>query len=136
MGSSRGSGRLSMPSCPEFPGPCRMLAGCGATFSRDLLPPVLPGGCQDGDERCEMVPGRRPVIEAVLAAEAESAPGVEVRRGTSVTGLVTGASALSGVPHVTGVRTKAGELILADLVVDTSGRRSALPDWLEDIGAR
>jgi hypothetical protein len=43
---------------------------------------------------------------------------------------------LPGVPHVTGVRTKTGESISADLVVDTSGRRSALPDWLEDIGAR
>ena len=62
--------------------------------------------------------------------------GVEVRRGTAVTGLIGGASASAGVPHVTGVRTKAGEVIMADLVVDMSGRRSALPDWLEDIGAR
>jgi 2-polyprenyl-6-methoxyphenol hydroxylase-like FAD-dependent oxidoreductase len=37
---------------------------------------------------------------------------------------------------VTGARTKAGEVIPADLVVDMSGRRSALPDWLEAIGAR
>jgi 2-polyprenyl-6-methoxyphenol hydroxylase-like FAD-dependent oxidoreductase len=37
---------------------------------------------------------------------------------------------------VTGVRTKAGDCIPADLVVDMTGRRSALPDWLEEIGAR
>jgi hypothetical protein len=42
---------------------------------------------------------------------------------------------LPGVPHVTGVRTKAGELFPADLVVDMSGRRSALPGWLQDIGS-
>jgi hypothetical protein len=34
------------------------------------------------------------------------------------------------------VRTKDGESISADLVVDMSGRRSALPAWLQDIGAR
>jgi len=123
----------------ELPGISRALQDAGGlrtNFLRDLLPAALAGGWRDGDERFEMVTGRRPMVEAVLATAAESAPGVEVRRGTSVTGLVTGASALSGVPHVTGVRTKVGELILADLVVDTSGRRSARPDWLEDVGAR
>jgi hypothetical protein len=50
--------------------------------------------------------------------------------------MVSGSSALPGVPHVTGVRTKDGESIPADLVVDMSGRRSALPDWLSEIGAR
>jgi len=34
------------------------------------------------------------------------------------------------------VRTESGEELLADLVVDTSGRRSSLPRLLEDIGAR
>jgi 2-polyprenyl-6-methoxyphenol hydroxylase-like FAD-dependent oxidoreductase len=53
-----------------------------------------------------------------------------------VAGPLTGASAQTGVPHVTGVRTRDGERIEADLVVDMSGRRSALPGWLEDIGAR
>jgi flavin-dependent dehydrogenase len=110
--------------------------GLRRNYIRDILPAALTGGWRDGDECYESVTGRRPVVEAVLAAAAESAPGVEVRRGTAVTGLVGGTSARSGVPHVTGVRTKAGESIPADLVVDTSGRRSALPDWLEDLGAR
>jgi flavin-dependent dehydrogenase len=39
------------------------------------------------------------------------------------------------VPHVTGVRTKDGELV-ADLVVDAMGRRSPAVDWLGAIGAR
>jgi 2-polyprenyl-6-methoxyphenol hydroxylase-like FAD-dependent oxidoreductase len=75
-------------------------------------------------------------VEAVLAAAAESAPGVEIRRGVAVADLVSETSALPGSPHVTGVRTKAGESIPADLVVDVTGRRSALPGWLERIGAR
>ena len=54
----------------------------------------------------------------------------------TVTGLLTGPSAASGVPHVTGVRTSGGEALAADLVIDAMGRRSALPDWLEGIGGR
>ena len=96
----------------------------------------MTGGWRDGDESYEWLTARRPVLEAVFAAQAETAKGVEVRRGTAVTGLLTGASAIPGVPHVAGVRTKAGEAIPAELVVDMSGRRSALPDWLAAIGAR
>jgi 2-polyprenyl-6-methoxyphenol hydroxylase-like FAD-dependent oxidoreductase len=40
------------------------------------------------------------------------------------------------VPHVAGVRLDSGERLDADLVVDMAGRRSALPGWLEEIGAR
>ena len=112
-------------------------AGClRLNFIRDVLPDTISGGWRDGDERYEWLTGRRPVVEAVLAAAAESAPGVEIRRGTAVAELVSETSARPGVPHVAGVRTKAGESIRADLVVDMSGRRSALPGWLEAIGAR
>ena len=112
-------------------------AGClRLNFIRDVLPDAMTGGWRDGDERYEWLTGRRPVVEAVLAAAAESAPGVEIRRGTAVAELVSETSARPGIPHVAGVRTKAGESIPADLVVDVSGRRSALPGWLEAIGAR
>jgi hypothetical protein len=75
------------------------------------------------------------VVEAVLGLAAQSTPGVTVRRGVAALGLVAGAQAIRGVAHVTGVRTAAGE-VPADLVVDASGRRSPLPDWLEEAGAR
>jgi 2-polyprenyl-6-methoxyphenol hydroxylase-like FAD-dependent oxidoreductase len=123
----------------ELPEVSKSLQDAGAlrlNFVRDVLPPQMTGGWQDGDECYEWLTGRRVLVESVLARAAESTPGIEVRRGTSVAGLTTGASALAGVPHVTGVRTKAGESIAADLVVDMSGRRSALPGWLEEIGAR
>jgi hypothetical protein len=61
---------------------------------------------------------------------------VEVRRGVAIAGLTAGPSARTGIPHVTGVRTKDGEVVTADLVVDMTGRRSALPGWLEGVGAR
>jgi flavin-dependent dehydrogenase len=40
------------------------------------------------------------------------------------------------VPHVIGVDMASGGTILADLVVDLGGRRSALPSWLAALGAR
>jgi flavin-dependent dehydrogenase len=43
--------------------------------------------------------------------------------------------AYNGTPHVGGVRTDAGELLYADLVVDATGRRSQLPRWLGHVGA-
>lgn len=121
---------------PEVARALRDAGGLRLNFVRDVLPEGMSGGWHDGDERYEWLTGRRVLVEAVLATAAESAPGVEIRRGTAVAGLMTGPSALAGVPQVTGVRTKAGEAITADLVVDMSGRRSALPGWLEEIGAR
>ena len=123
----------------ELPGVAKALQDAGAlrlNFIRDVLPATLTGGWRDGDERYEWLTGRRVLMEAVVAAIAESTPGVEVRRGTAVAGLITGACALAGVPHVTGVRTRAGESVMADLVVDMSGRRSGLPGWLQEAGAR
>jgi hypothetical protein len=110
--------------------------GLRLNFIRDVLPAQMSGGWRDGDERYEWLTGRRALVEAVLAATAETTPGVEVRRGVAVAGLTSGASAQTGVPQVTGVRIKGGESIPADLVVDMSGRRSALPGWLQDIDAR
>jgi 2-polyprenyl-6-methoxyphenol hydroxylase-like FAD-dependent oxidoreductase len=120
---------------PEVSGALRAAGALRLNVIGDA-PREMTGGWRDGDDCYELLTGRRPVVEAVIATQAAATRGVEVRRGTAVTGMVSGASALPGVPHVTGVRTKDGESIPADLVVDMSGRRSALPDWLSDIGAR
>jgi 2-polyprenyl-6-methoxyphenol hydroxylase-like FAD-dependent oxidoreductase len=123
----------------ELPGVSKALEAAGAlrlNFIRDVLPEAMTGGWRDGDERLGWITGRRPVVEAVLAAAAVATPRLEIRRGTAVTGLTSGADVLPGVPHATGVRTRAGEVIGADLVVDMTGRRSRLPDWLSEIGAR
>src|SRR5262249_34030051 len=85
-----------------------------------------------GDERFVTLTARRPTLEMAFARATEDEPGVDVRRGVAVTGLVTGKS--SGIPHVVGVRTESGEQARADLVVDAMGRRSPLPVWLRDAG--
>jgi 2-polyprenyl-6-methoxyphenol hydroxylase-like FAD-dependent oxidoreductase len=98
-------------------------------------PESITGGARPGDDRHWVLSGRRCVVERAVASVAAETPGLELRRGVAVKELVCGPDAVSGVPHVAGVRTEGGETLRADLVVDCSGRRSALPSWLQAIGA-
>ena len=108
----------------------------GTTFDPlTLLPPFIEDRApREDDERFTTVTGRRPVLEYAFATCAQRH--VDVRRGVTVSELVTGQPAAPGVPHVTGVRTSGGEHIACDLVVDAMGRRSELPRWLAALGAR
>ena len=99
-----------------------------------LMPPFIEDRTpREGDERFVTVTGRRPVIEYAVATAAQD---LDVRRGVSVTELVTGPEAAKGVPDVTGVRTSDGHELAADLIIDAMGRWSGLPGWLADLGAR
>jgi 2-polyprenyl-6-methoxyphenol hydroxylase-like FAD-dependent oxidoreductase len=98
------------------------------------LPEAINGGHWPGDERFDMVTGRRPMVEATLARLAGREPGVEIRRAVGVRGLLSAGG--DPIPRVAGVVTDSGETIAADLVVDAGGRRSALPGMLAQIGAR
>ncbi|MDN5915210.1 MAG: FAD-dependent oxidoreductase [Pseudonocardia sp.] len=123
----------------ELPGLTVRLLAAGCTWVDPLDP--LPPGVADrapraGDGTLRFVTGRRPVIESVLAAAAEDEPGLTVRRGVRVGGLLGGPSAIPGTPHSCGVRLETGEEVRADLVVDATGRRSPSSRWLGDIGAR
>ncbi len=122
----------------ELPQVLKALEAAGAMRFNPLesAPVEMTGGPRGGDEDFTALTARRPVVEAVMAAAAQATLGLTVRRGVAVGGLVAGAQAIRGVPHVTGVRTAAGEEIPADLVVDATGRRSPLPEWLESAGAR
>jgi 2-polyprenyl-6-methoxyphenol hydroxylase-like FAD-dependent oxidoreductase len=123
----------------ELPGLTGRLldAGCIWVDRLTTLPPSLTDRApRPGDDRLRGVTGRRPVVESVVAAAAEETPGVTVRRGVRVAGLLPGAAALEGVPHVVGVRTTTGQDVRADLVVDATGRRTPSGSWLADLGAR
>lgn len=122
----------------ELPDVVAALDRDGALRMNPLLdvPSALSGGPREGDERFAMISGRRAVVERAVASVAEQAPGLSVRRGVAVSGLLAGPEVVNGTPHVTGVRTAEGDQIRADLVIDCSGRRSALPDWLQSLGAR
>jgi 2-polyprenyl-6-methoxyphenol hydroxylase-like FAD-dependent oxidoreductase len=103
--------------------------------SLDIMPPFITDRSpRDGDERFVTLTGRRPVLEYAAASVARKR--LDIRRGTAVAGLLTGAPAAPDTPHVTGVRLADGTDMAADLVVDAMGRRSAMPSWLTAIGAR
>ena len=93
---------------------------------------LADSGARPGDERLTTLAARRSTIDWVLLRTVLAEPGVTLRRGALVTGLL----AVPGEPpHVTGVRTATGD-IPADLVIEASGRRSSIDTWLGQIGAR
>lgn len=108
-------------------------AGGAAMDPMASLPPTLSDRSPlPGDERFRYVNARRPVVEAVLAHAAAATDGVTIRRGVSVRGLR--AEAANGRPaHVTGVHVD-GDVLGADLVIDATGRRTKLPEWLRGLG--
>jgi flavin-dependent dehydrogenase len=89
----------------------------------------------------------RPLLEDVLRERTLARPGVRVRTGVTVTGLVP---ADGNANRIAGVRLRAlardedgppdengpagGELLPADLVVDASGRGSRAGTWLTALG--
>jgi pimeloyl-ACP methyl ester carboxylesterase/2-polyprenyl-6-methoxyphenol hydroxylase-like FAD-dependent oxidoreductase len=122
----------------ELPGVIAELEGRGGNRVNVVheMPAELTGGVRPGDDRFETVTARRPVLEAVVTAVAADTPGVTIRRGQSVTGLLTGPGRLPHLPHVTGVIVEDGTALRADLVVDAMGRRSTVASLLENAGGR
>ncbi len=122
----------------ELPALAAALHGAGALRFNvvELIPDQMKGGVREGDDQYQALTARRPVMEAAAASVAEASPGVTVRRGVAVKGLLHGSPHAEFVPHVTGVETESGEQITADLVVDVTGRRSPLPDWLDALGGQ
>jgi 2-polyprenyl-6-methoxyphenol hydroxylase-like FAD-dependent oxidoreductase len=99
-----------------------------------LMPPSIKDRTpRDGDERFKTTTARRPVLEQVIRLATETERGIDLRPGVSVRELLV--TRYNGTPHVSGVRTDAGEELYADLVVDAMGRHSQLPRWLESAGA-
>jgi 2-polyprenyl-6-methoxyphenol hydroxylase-like FAD-dependent oxidoreductase len=101
----------------------------------DLFPDVITGGRREGDERYVAITARRPVAESAISRAAEATDGLTLRRGVGIAGLLV-TNDNNDVPHVVGLRTEDGEDVHADLVIDATGRRSALPTWVQDAGAR
>ena len=101
-------------------------------FGVDLPPTMVGFERLPDDDDLAMLACRRTTFEWVLRRAALGEGRVEFRTGIAVTGLVAGAA--SDPPHVTGVRLADGTACASDLVVVACGRRSALPDWLHEIG--
>ncbi len=122
----------------ELPAVSAGLEGAGALRYNPLLllPESVRGPARPEDGDLDVLTGRRPLVESVLAGAAAKHPGLTVRRGAVVTGLVTGSATRCGVVHVRGARVATGEELAADLVVDMTGRRSQLSRWLVEAGGQ
>ena len=117
------------------------LIACGAQelplleLARRTIPNVT---AEPGDEDIVLLACRRITFEWVLRRHVLDSGRVDFRDGDEVTGLITADDGTSGPPRVVGVHVIRGdgthEALHADLVVDATGRRSKLSDWLEGIG--
>jgi 2-polyprenyl-6-methoxyphenol hydroxylase-like FAD-dependent oxidoreductase len=141
------------PTAPQIVQPHIVMARCRELL-RERLPDVyaallaagvveaslatqMPASLADraprpGDERLAMLMSRRSTIDWVLQRALRAEPGVAVRDGVRALGLL---AAPGDPPRVTGVRTDQGE-VPSDLVVDATGRRSAIDAWLDELGAK
>jgi 2-polyprenyl-6-methoxyphenol hydroxylase-like FAD-dependent oxidoreductase len=122
----------------ELPGVSAGLERAGALRYNPLLllPESVRGPARPEDNDLDVITGRRPLVESVLAGCAARHPGITVRRGAAVTGLLTGRASRCGTLPVRGARITSGEELAADLVVDMTGRRSQLSRWLVDAGGQ
>ena len=106
----------------------------------DLVNPLPPffadRSARAIDDKLWTYTARRPVGEYVFAKAAENEPRLTMCRGVQAAGFITGSSVAPGIPHITGVRTAAGDEVRADLVIDVMGRGSASSRCLAAIGAR
>ncbi len=118
---------LMRAELPEVLDEVRAAGGTAMNLAA-LLPPAVGGPARPGDDRFDTLTARRPVLEAAVAAVAARTPGLDLRRGVRVGGLVTEGT------HVHGVRMRDGGTLVADLVVDATGRHSPVDGWLTAAG--
>lgn len=102
----------------------------------ELQARYIPAGGKDVDlsRYITRTSCRRPFMEFGFVSAARSCPGVEIRSASPVTALVVGQEVIKGVPHVIGVKTENGDAYYADVIIDASGRRTALPALIESVG--
>jgi flavin-dependent dehydrogenase len=104
-------------------------AGAGEVNLADFTPPTLgPVERVPSDDLLNMLTVRRSTFEWVLRSKAIARQGVSLRTGATVRALVADGD------RVTGVRLSDGTVLEADLVLDTSGRKTSSAKWLEEAG--
>jgi 2-polyprenyl-6-methoxyphenol hydroxylase-like FAD-dependent oxidoreductase len=122
----------------EYPDVLAALYAAGATDLRfgDGIPNTITDyEPEDGDDDLTMLACRRTTFEWVIRKIVVDEGRVTVRSGTEVTGLVTDRHSALGQPVVTGVQLGDGSAVSFDWTIVATGRRGALPTWLEEIGA-
>ncbi len=124
----------------RFPEVLERLLAAGATEMRfcDNLPAEMTDRePRPGDDDLVAIACRRTTFEWVLRTSVLAEGHVSLRDGVAVEGLVTTPDPQTGRPLVTGVRIAHDdhhEIVDADLVVASTGRRSGAVRWLADAG--
>jgi len=94
-------------------------------------PPGVHVDPRPDDDDYTAVATRRSTLDLVLRRAVADQAVITCRFGARVTGLLADQDA---PPRVRGVHTDAG-VVVADLVVDATGRRTRIDSWLTEIGA-
>jgi 2-polyprenyl-6-methoxyphenol hydroxylase-like FAD-dependent oxidoreductase len=107
-------------------------------FSAQALQYLPDSKFEAADDDIVLLACRRVTFEWVLRRHVLATGLVEVRDGDEVVGLAARTDEETGHQRVTGVRLRGQsgdeQELVGDLVVDASGRRSKLVDWLPEIG--
>jgi 2-polyprenyl-6-methoxyphenol hydroxylase-like FAD-dependent oxidoreductase len=137
--------RWARPTVPSFPH-AHTLTSLGVLALLDRAPKVVAAALDAGaavidlnrakppepsatlpdDADLLAVACRRPTLELVLYRIVRELPGVRIRHGATVRGLVLNARR----DRVTGVVLDGGERIDAEIVLDATGRRAEARPWL------
>lgn len=99
----------------------------------DLTSAAPAGRREPGDDDLVTLVARRSLLDLVLHQAVRALPGVRVSHRSTVARLLLAPDGSAG-HRATGVVTRSGETIPADLVVDASGRRSVSRYWLTAAG--
>ena len=103
-------------------------AGATELTIAEMLPVGMDPTPQEGDEDLAMLACRRTTFEWVLRKKVLEQDHVAFLDGVGVAGVVVRDG------RVVGVRTEAGDELLADVLVAANGRRSEFPRWVADAG--
>jgi 2-polyprenyl-6-methoxyphenol hydroxylase-like FAD-dependent oxidoreductase len=110
----------------------------GATemrFGEDLPEEMTNFTPEPADEELAMIACRRTTFEWVLRRAALAEGRVQFRTGIAATGVTATRSETGDIPVITGLQLSDGSILASDLVVAAAGRRSAVTEWLEAVGA-
>jgi 2-polyprenyl-6-methoxyphenol hydroxylase-like FAD-dependent oxidoreductase len=121
-----------------LPGIVRELVDAGGVpidWPGDALWLTPAGWCSRFRPGMSIVSASRDLIEWQVRQRVLSGTGITLLEGTEVTGLVRAEDSARVAGVTTRERgTKEQRLVRADLVLDASGRGSAAPDWLAELG--
>ncbi|TQM01726.1 hypothetical protein [Pseudonocardia kunmingensis] len=111
-----------------------LLAGGAVEHPLAGYAPPTAAGAADPALLADLVPlaCRRSLYQCVLRHCVEEQPGVDLRTGVTVTGLRWRPGT---PPQADGVTTREHGTLDADVVLDATGRRTALPRWAREAGA-